>query len=87
MGGKTKTKDMIVTPKTPKGLKVGDLIYYDRQVRGGEYFKIYALTKRVVLDGETWFRARRVLPRGVCLNEDDESIVIGGILHYKILNI
>lgn len=85
--GKTKIKDMIVEPKAPNGLKVGDLIYYDRHVRGGEYFKIYALTKHVVINDEEWFYARRVRPRGVCLHEDDESIIIGGVLAYKILNI
>jgi hypothetical protein len=91
MGGKTKIKNMIVEPKAPNGLKVGDLIYekyLPSRANGTDfYFRIYVLTKRAVLDGETWFRAKRVYPLGVDLKEDDSDIIIGGVLKYKILNI
>ena len=82
---------MIVELQAPSELKVGDIIYekyLPSRANGTDfYFRIYVLTKRVVLDGETWFRARRVFPIGVNLKDDLSDIIIGGTMRYKILNI
>ena len=82
---------MIVELQAPSELKVGDIIYekyLPSRANGTDfYFRIYVLTKRVVLDGETWFRARRVYPCGVNLKDDLSDIIIGGTMRYKILNI
>lgn len=88
---KKKINDMVVELEGPNGLNVGDLIYCDppdyRVTATDDCYRIYALTKRVVHEGETWFRARRVYPLGIDLKEDYQDIIIGGIMRYKILNI
>lgn len=83
---KKKINGMTVELKAPNELKVGDLICYEECFIVGEYV-VYILTKHVVFDGEEYFYARRVHPGGVCLDEYDESIIVGGIRSYKILNI